>query len=223
MENSKEAIEAAIEAGLPIEIDLQNTKDARAVVFHDEALERLTGENGYVRDKTLAEMEKLPLKKGGKTLSYADCLHLVAGRVPVLVEIKDQDGHLGPKLGSFLPDIIQQTRNYQGAIALMSFNPYIIQALRHELPEAVLGLTTDKFSIFDWPKVPLKRRNRLRKRTEVPLLQYDFISHNRADLERVRNVEMPKLCWTVKTEAQEEKARQIADNITFEGYMPKSA
>ena len=29
---------------------------------------------------------------------------------------------------------------------------------------------------------------------------------------------MPVLCWTVRSPDQEKQARQIADNITFEGY-----
>ena len=45
-ENSRAAIEAAISAGYGIEIDLQLSKDAQAMVFHDYDLRRLTGDTG---------------------------------------------------------------------------------------------------------------------------------------------------------------------------------
>jgi len=28
------------------------------------------------------------------------------------------------------------------------------------------------------------------------------------------------LCWTVRLQDEEHRARRIADNITFEGYLP---
>lgn len=219
-ENSKEAIEAAIEVGLPIEVDVQNTSDARAVVFHDRKLNRLTNKTGQVRDRTLDEMKAIPLKMGGHTISLRELCELVDGRIPVLVEVKDQDGHMGPDLGTFLPDIVEIARDYAGPFALMSFNPYIVQALKAELPDTPIGLTTDKFTSLDWPRIPKDRRRRLRKRQEIEGLEYDFVSHNVADLKRVADLDVPKLCWTVKSPRQEDEALGIADNITFEGYRP---
>jgi len=50
-----------------------------------------------------------------------------------------------------------------------------------------------------------------------------FISHRVSDLSRPRVAEVKAkgahiLCWTVRSAAQEAQARQIAHNITFEGY-----
>ena len=42
-ENSLAAIDAAVTAGFPVEIDVQESADHRAVVFHDWHLQRLTG------------------------------------------------------------------------------------------------------------------------------------------------------------------------------------
>ena len=52
-----------------------------------------------------------------------------------------------------------------------------------------------------------------------------FISHNRRDLHMPRVAELKNsgahiLCWTVRSPSQEAQARKIADNITFEGYLP---
>jgi len=51
-----------------------------------------------------------------------------------------------------------------------------------------------------------------------------FISHNHKYLSDLQNFvpqlfELPILCWTIKSSKSEKKAREIATNITFEGYL----
>ena len=51
-----------------------------------------------------------------------------------------------------------------------------------------------------------------------------FISHQQDDLAsphaiRIQNSGFPVLCWTVTSPEMETRARKIADNITFEGYL----
>lgn len=219
-ENSREAVDEALAAGLPIEVDLQMTHDARAVVFHDRKLDRLTDASGRVSQLSAEDMTKIPLKDGNHTLTFAELLERVAGRVPILVEIKDQDGALGPNIGGFVDEIIALSGAYEGAIALMSFNPYVVQALREKLKNVPIGLTSDAAKVTDWPKVPKARRQALREFAEIPGLEFDFVSHDRSDLERIQTLEVPILCWTVKSAEQEKQARLIADNITFENYRP---
>jgi hypothetical protein len=53
-----------------------------------------------------------------------------------------------------------------------------------------------------------------------------FISHDWTDLGSPRVAELkangtPILCWTVTTAQIEAEARRVADNITFEGYLPR--
>ncbi|MGB7404326.1 MAG: glycerophosphodiester phosphodiesterase family protein, partial [Pacificimonas sp.] len=52
IENSLAAFDAAIDAGLGIELDVQLSREAMAVVFHDATLERLTDEEGAVFDRS---------------------------------------------------------------------------------------------------------------------------------------------------------------------------
>ncbi|MEO0357542.1 MAG: glycerophosphodiester phosphodiesterase family protein, partial [Pseudomonadota bacterium] len=52
IENSPQAIQAAIDHGYGIEIDVQRSADSVAMVFHDYSLQRLTGEVGVVQTKT---------------------------------------------------------------------------------------------------------------------------------------------------------------------------
>ena len=59
-ENTLVAFEAAIEAGADmIELDVLLTKDRKAVVIHDESLDRTTSGQGPVSDYTLSELKAL--------------------------------------------------------------------------------------------------------------------------------------------------------------------
>ncbi len=95
-ENSRAAIRAAISAGYAIEMDLQLSRDGRAMVFHDYDLGRLTGQSGAVCQRDAADLAAIPLRGGDEGIpSFAEVLDLVAGRVPLLVELKDQHGAMG--------------------------------------------------------------------------------------------------------------------------------
>ena len=90
-ENSREAIEAACAAGYGIEIDLQLSRDGQAMVFHDYDLKRLTGQPGPIRQRDAAELQAITLSGGATGIpTFAEVLDLVAGRVPLLIEIKDR-------------------------------------------------------------------------------------------------------------------------------------
>lgn len=222
VENSFSAFARAIRYNYPIECDLQCTFDDMAVVFHDETLDRMTDQKGFVNEKTLSEITQIKLKNSiDKIQSLKEFLAQINGSVPLLIEIKDQSGELGPKLGGFINDIISTLKLYNGIFAIMSFNPHVISHLRQQWPGACLGLTTDNFSHHEWENVPRDRVNRLNKLSEVDGLEIDFISHNWLFFNSVKHINLPKICWTIRNQEQADTALKFADNITFEGYMPK--
>ena len=64
-ENTMLAFAKAEEAGADeIELDVQLSRDGQVVVFHDDSLERLTGQRGSVRDFIYDELEKMNVAKG---------------------------------------------------------------------------------------------------------------------------------------------------------------
>lgn len=224
-ENSRAAVEAAILGGFGIEIDIQLTADDAAVVFHDSSLERLTAGVGRVRRRTARDLAMLQLTGGDETVpGFAEVLALVRGRVPLLVEIKDQDGALGPDVGVLEAAVARDLEGYDGPVALMSFNPHSVSALQTLAPEIPRGLVTDAFTDPAW-EVPEGRRQSLQGIDDFDRVGACFISHSRRDLEadpvaalKARGV--PVLTWTIRSPEEEAKARAIADNITFEGYLP---
>src|SRR5690606_22478773 len=97
IENSLTAFDRAIAGGHGIELDVQLAADGAALVFHDDDLERLVGPKRPFSSLTSAEAAGLRLKGGSDHIpSLAETLERIAGRVPVLVEIKSSPRATGP-------------------------------------------------------------------------------------------------------------------------------
>ncbi len=93
-ENSLRAFELAAQKGYWIENDIHITKDGHVVVFHDDTLSRMCGVDGRIEDKTLAELKTYRLAGTDQTIpTLAECLALVDGRVPLLIEFKCGKGN----------------------------------------------------------------------------------------------------------------------------------
>ncbi len=225
-ENSRAAIEAAIAQGFGIEIDLQLSADGVAMAFHDYQLQRLAEAKGAVRQHTAKALGAIPLIGGDEGIpTFAEVLDLIAGRVPLLVEFKDQDGIMGPNVGALEASAAEAVQDYAGPLAFMSFNPYSVAALRDLAPDVPRGLTTDPFLADGWPLLLEAVRTRLREIPDYDDVGACFISHSVDDLHspevaRLKARGAKILCWTVTSAKQEQAARKIVDNVTFEGYVP---
>ena len=225
IENGMAAIDAAIAGGYGIEIDVQLSADDHAMVFHDDLLDRLTGETGPVRDRDRAALEGIALTGDTGTIpSLEAVLDRIAGRVPVLIEIKDQDGAMGPNVGALEAATVGALAGYKGDVALMSFNPHSVAACATLAPDIPRGLTTSSYEEIWWPEVPEATRDILREMPDYDRVGACFISHESTDLDRPRVAELKAqgaavLTWTIRSAKAEAEARRIVDNITFEGYL----
>ncbi|KUP91552.1 glycerophosphodiester phosphodiesterase family protein [Tritonibacter horizontis] len=225
-ENSRAAIRAAMDAGYGIEIDLQLAADGRAMVFHDDVLDRLTAQTGPVRNRSAAELGAIALRNGdGEGIpTFAEVLETVAGRVPLLVEIKDQDGAMGADVGALERAAIADLAGYDGPVALMSFNPHSVAELARLAPDLPRGLTTSAYDPAVWTALDAPLCDRLREIADFDRVGASFISHEAGDVARprvqaLRQAGVPILSWTIRSPAQEAEVRRHADNITFEGYL----
>ncbi|WP_071796103.1 glycerophosphodiester phosphodiesterase family protein [Natronohydrobacter thiooxidans] len=225
-ENSASAIRAALQAGYGIEIDLQLSADGVAMVFHDATLERLTEAQGPVCARRAQELSQIPLRGSTEPIpTLREVLTLVAGQAPLLIEIKDQTGTLSPG-----PEVLEQAvardlAGYRGDVALMSFNPACVTALARLAPDRPRGLTTCAFAPEDWPDLTAERRSALAAIPDFDTAGCSFISHDWTDLgaapvAALARRDIPILCWTIRSPAQEQTARTVAQNITFENYLP---
>ncbi len=226
-ENSRAAITAAIDAGYGIEIDVQLSSDGAAIVFHDYDLKRLAEDSGPIQQRSRADLERVILRGSDEGIpTLTEVLDLVAGRAPMLIEIKDQDGIMGANVGLLEQAVAREIAQYQGPIAVMSFNPHSVQQMAIHAPKVARGIVTSAYISEDWPLLPKGTRDHLRGIPDFDSVRASFISHEVEDLgaERVADLKTKGadiLCWTVKSAAQEAKARKVAHNITFEQYLAK--
>ncbi len=223
-ENSLAAIRAAIAAGYAIEFDIQPAAGGEPMVFHDYDLQRLVGSEGYIADTDPGDLAALRLKGSDEAIpSLAQVLREVAGQVPLLIEIKDQDGRLGPEVGDLQNRVAALLQAYDGPVAVMSFNPHTAAAFGRAAPDIAVGLVTCGYDEDDWPMLDAETRAELAAIADFERVGAQFISHDRNDLGNPRvgalkAAGVPILCWTVRSPEQEAEARKVADNITFEGY-----
>ncbi|MDJ1009123.1 MAG: glycerophosphodiester phosphodiesterase family protein [Paracoccaceae bacterium] len=230
IENSRSAFEAAISGGYGIELDVQMSRDGVPMVFHDHDLDRLTALSGPLRGRASSELCGIPLAGGHDTIERLDTvLELIGDRAAVLVEIKDQTGV--PEID--IADLAQLTGRVVRAAseahgtraAIMSFNPAYVAALDWlgaDLPRGLIGM------VFDDPRLSAAENADLTGYAAFDASGASFISHDRASLDapavtRLKARGVPVLTWTVRSAAEEAEAREIADNITFEGYLPARA
>jgi len=224
LENSRAAFRAAIDAGYGIELDVQLSKDGHAMVFHDYEMSRLTNERGAIRTRTRDELVKIPLKGMQETIpTLPEVLALVDGRVPLVIEINDQDGAMGPDVGPLEQSVADALKGYDGPVAMMSFNPHSVAAFAKASPDTPRGIVSCSFPAMHWLTLNKETRARLRCIPDYDRVGASFISHRHDDLKNPRVAELKAKgahinCWTIRTPKDEAKARKIADMVTFEGY-----
>jgi glycerophosphoryl diester phosphodiesterase len=224
IENMPGAVAAAIDANFSIEVDLQLTADGEAMVHHDDALGRLTEGSGALLGMTAAQLKAVPFKETSeRMMSLGDLCTLVAGRVPLVIEVKshfDDDRKLVTRMSQVLA-------SYRGPVAGMSFDPNQVLALRELMPQLPRGITAERtYDEVDWPEAtPAQRRGMLHLRHAFrtrPHFVAFWVNELPAPAPWIaRNLfGLPLLAWTVRTSEQRERAARYADQIIFEGFRP---
>lgn len=210
-ENSLSAYKACIEKGCPIEIDVRVTKDRKVVVFHDDKLCRMTDIDGYVSQLTYEEIKDAKLLKTNETIPLLqEVLDLVGGKVPLLIEVKNISGV------SYEKELYEILHGYKGEIAIQSFSPMILEWFKLNAPQIKRGQLASYFKgvkkLSPISKFALKRL-RLNKRSDP-----DFISYKLEDLPNkyVKKANLPVLAWTITSESEIKRAKEVADNYIFQ-------
>ena len=223
-ENSLPAFRAAIGKGYAIETDVRFSEDKKLVVFHDDTLARMTGEKGGAADYPAAELQKMTLQESGEHIPlFSEFLEEVAGKAPVLLEIKDMPKVSGEEIAEAVAlEIGEKPLVY----AVQSFQPAYVKAYKKRCPAVACGIlaTGQKFTKADFGNSPIWRikAHVLKYMSFNRSVKPDFISYRAADLpfRRVTKFEGAKLCWTVRSAEEAARVKAYADNIIFEGFCP---
>ena len=211
-ENTLSAFRRAVDKKFAIECDVHLSSDRVPVVIHDGDLKRLTGADGFVWQRTAAELATL--KVGGTkdhVPTLAELLDLAHGKVPLVVELKGFPGHDE----GLVEAVAAALKDYEGKVAIMSFDHWLIREFKTYMPNIPAGLTA------------YGRDSHLIEAHFAMLAHgLDFTSYAAGDLPNpfvsfVRDrLKMPVITWTIRDKPAVDLTFRYADQMTFEGFDP---
>lgn len=224
VENMPGAMIAAVAGNFSIEVDLQLTADGEAMVHHDDELGRLTIGSGSLRHHTGAELKQVAFKDTTeRMMSLADLCALVDGRVALVLEVKshfDGDRQLVGRMAEIL-------KSYRGPVAVMSFDPDQVLALRELLPTLPRGITAQRrYDDGEWMELTPAQRRGMQSLRHAFRTRPHFVAYWVKDLPApapwlARHIfGCALLAWTVRTPEQRAVATEHADQMIFEGFVP---
>lgn len=197
-ENSLAAFRAAMARGLGIECDIRISSDGRAVVFHDAETVRLTGQDGVTQAMGVAQLTTLHLlagdgrESGEQVPTLRDMLDEVAGKVPLLLELKT-DGN--EPVQTLCRAVRRDVEGYPGPLAVMSFDPRIGAWFASHVPDLPRGIViTEQGSRTLSGAV---RRRLTAKRALPHFLAYDIRDLPSRFAQSYAKCGTPVLSWTV--------------------------
>ncbi len=215
-ENSLLAFNRACEAGCGFELDVQLSRDGEVMVFHDYSLRRMTGCNRLLKNLTLEELKKLHLADTDERIpTFAEVLEAVAGRVPILIELKGENLDT-----SLVPPVVEHLKNYKGRYVIESFNPVLLRAIKKQLPDAYCGLLYTNV-IRDKPRLSVGN-------ILVTLMPFNFvwrpsfIAYNQLDRKTVpvtlatKFYRTPAFSFTIRNREQFDAAHRHGECAIFE-------
>jgi glycerophosphoryl diester phosphodiesterase len=182
-------------------------------------------------DRLIAEMDRNELRSlrtrtGGHGIpTFEDLLALVAGRVPLMVEIKSE---WDPPHIPFLSEIARRAIDYGGALVFTSFDPDVMTVMRElatGIPRGIVsGGYKDQHGETWWrDRIDEERAfalsNLLQSGPAAPSFYVYHVASLPTPVTRyVREVtHLPVFAWTVRTRDELSCARAHADAAIFEG------
>jgi glycerophosphoryl diester phosphodiesterase len=204
---------------------VQEAADGEAMVFHDFTLDRLTGETGRVTKRSSADLARIRIAGSAEDRipTLAAFLERIAGRVPLVVEIKSAfDGSI-----ALTRRTCEILAGYRGPVCIKSFDPVVVASVRAIAPQILRGIVAESHhDDRSYAHLSSEQKHALGNLLHLEASQPQFLSWRVTDLPtgvpylaRVLG-KLPVMAWTVRTPAERERAAAHADQMVFEGFMP---
>lgn len=219
-ENSLRAFENAKRMGYAIELDLHLTEDRNLIVFHDKNVKRMTGENIKTIDLTSEKLEELRLLDTDEKIpSFKEVIEIVAGKVPILIEIKNTS-----PVGEVEEKLLEELEDYKGEYILQAFNPQRIKWLKNNAPHVIRGQLSGRLKGSKMNKINRFMHMNLifNFLTKPDFVNYEIKGLNSFVIKMLRRRGHPILSWTARSYDEYSKALNLSDNAVFENFVPDS-
>jgi glycerophosphoryl diester phosphodiesterase len=223
IENTAPAFIAAIAGRYAIETDLQISADGEAMVYHDDALGRLTEGHAALAALPAAAIKAAPFRgTADRIMTLGELCDLVAGRATLVLELKsrfDGDNRLAARAAQVLAA-------YRGPVAAMSFDPAPVAALRTVAPGLARGIVAERrYDYHDWDALSGVQKLHRAFLLHAGQTQPHFIAYAVRDLPALapaiaRLLGRPLLTWTVRSCEDLARTARYADQMIFEGLRP---
>lgn len=197
---------------MPIELDIHLLKDNTIVVFHDNNLKRMTGENIEISSCTYPELMNIFSKHASyKIPTLLEVLDLVKGKVFIDIEIKDNKNYK-----QTCKELTKILDYYDGNFIIKSFQPKYIHWFYKHRPKYIRGILLNEqmqkhffikfISLYCRPNFYAVKQNIL---TNEPI-------------KKIRNKHIPILAWTIRTTEELKCIKPYTDGIIldFKNYQP---
>ena len=223
-ENSLAAFAAAVELGFGIELDVRLSKDGRLVVFHDDTLNRMCGIDARVDEKTYDELlEYRLLDSDCKIPTFREVLEVVAGKVPLLIEIKEDAGNDKVSL-----TLAEELSGYDGPYIIESFNPLSLGVIKEIMPDVARGFLSQRFlknenKAYHKPLYFVLQNLLLNRIASPAFIAYDINGRDSISLRIARRLlGAVTVAWTVRSAEEEAIAKKAGfSTVIFENYIPE--
>ena len=208
---------AAVNHGYAIELDVHLSKDGKVVIHHDSNIKKLTGVDLDINHATYQQIKKhkiLDSQEHSPTLNKV--LDLVDGQVPVYIEIKNYD-----QPGSLESQVKKIVDHYNGDVAVISFNPLVIDWFKTNAPYILVGQTsTDNSDMSKTLRAFLENKKILNYKSDTDFVIYNinFLTHINVN-EIAKN--KPLIVYDVNDQITLDKGKILANNIIFDNIRPK--
>lgn len=217
-ENSIGAFRNAVAAGYAIELDVQIISDGTVVVFHDDSLSRMTGNDGYVKFLTKHDLPMLKLNGGKENIpTLSEALEAINGEMPVIIEIKND-----AKIGELEQKVIDILDGYKGQFAVASFNPLSLAYFKQHAPNILRGQLAGYLKNVNMSFVTrwgMKRMVMAKKTAGADFIMYEAKTLPNRFVNKFKK--LPLIAWTVKSQEEYLRVVKYCDNVIFEGFDPK--
>jgi glycerophosphoryl diester phosphodiesterase len=200
-ENTLASFRRAVALGAPmVELDVQLTRDGAVVVMHDWTLERTTDGAGAVRDRTLAEIERLdagawfgPAFRGERVPTLAAVLAAVPVAVNVELKPVGDDGLEGGALA------VVEAADALGRVVFSSFDAAALERLRARSGAAAIAVL--------WESPAVTGGLTLAERVGARALHLRKDAVTRESVDRAARVGLPVRAWTVNDPGESARLR----------------